>query len=80
MIFTIFGITILIQTVQLQNAQTAFKMKEKDRVNILIKFFFLFLLKIWKNLELRNLFFQVGLEIDPHKGLIGIFLSVPSIS
>ena len=40
MIFTTFGIAVIIQTVQLQNTQTAYKMKEKDRVNILIKFFF----------------------------------------
>ena len=47
-------------------------MKEEDRVNILILFFSIFLLKIWKNLELENLFFQMGVEIHPHLVLKGL--------
>ena len=66
MIFTTFGIAVIIQTVQLQNAQTAYKMKEKDRVNILIKFFSTFLLKTRKILVLKTYLFQVGVEIHPH--------------
>ena len=40
MILTTFGNAVTIQLVQLQKAQTTNQIKDKDRVNIVIKFFF----------------------------------------
>ena len=66
MIFTTFETVVIIQTVQLQNAQTSYKMREKDRVNILIHFFFYVSFKNTEISRVKNLFFQVGVEIHPH--------------
>ena len=40
MILNTFGNAVTIQLVQLQKAQTTNQIKDKDRVNIVIKFFF----------------------------------------
>ena len=60
MIFTTFRIIVIIQTVQLQNAQTTYKMKEKDCVNILIKFFFYVTFENMEKIGIKKLIFLGG--------------------
>ena len=47
----------------LQNTQIAYKMKEKDLVNILIKVFFYISFENMEKFGVKKLSFQVGVEI-----------------
>ena len=60
MIFTTFGNAVIIQQVQLQNAQKTYQMKEKDCVIIMSDFFSKFLLKKFEKLGVEKLIFSVG--------------------
>ena len=50
---------------QLQNAQTAHRMKEKDCVNVLIKFFFYISFENMEKFGVKKLIFSGGVEIHP---------------
>ena len=68
MIFTTFGIEDIIQTLQIKHAHTAYKLKEKDRDNILIKFFFYIPFENMKKFGAKKLIFSDGGGNPPPPG------------
>ena len=68
MIFTTFIVAFIIQTVQLQNAQTAYEIKEEDRVNIIVKVFFYIYFENMEKLGSKKLIFSGGGGNPPLSG------------
>ena len=60
MIFTTFVTAVIIQQVQLQNAQKTYQVKDKDHVNILSDFFSKFLLKKLEKFGVEKPIFSDG--------------------
>ena len=78
MIFTTFGNAVIIQQVQLQNAQMAYQVKEKDHVNIPSDFFSKFLLKKLEKFGVEKPIFSDGGGNPPPLVLKGLRLASPS--